>query len=125
MLHHIASIFIFLAGLVNFLPILAITSADRIARAYGITLSDPNTEILLRHRALLFGLLGGFMMFAAFRAQLHTYAIMAGFVSMVGFILIAQMTGEYNEQIGNIVRADYIALGLLGAALLCKLAIKP
>ena len=66
MIQHLTSTFIFLAGLINFLPFFAITSIDRISMAYGINVSDPNTEILLRHRALLFGLLGCFMMLAAF-----------------------------------------------------------
>ncbi|MCI5046440.1 MAG: hypothetical protein MRY59_02970 [Aquisalinus sp.] len=121
MTQHIASALLFLAGLINFLPLFAITSADRIARAYGIDISDPNTEILLRHRALLFGLLGGFMMLSAFRHALQPYAIIGGALSMGGFILLAYLAGDYNDSIRSIIRADYLALALLAAAIALKL----
>jgi len=55
------------AGVINFLPVMGVFSGARIESLYGVELSDPTLEVLLRHRAVLFGLLGGFMIVAAFK----------------------------------------------------------
>ena len=51
------------AGLINLAPAIGVLSAARIERLYGLSVSgQPDLEILLRHRAALFGLLGAAMM---------------------------------------------------------------
>jgi hypothetical protein len=67
----------------------------------------------MRHRAVLFGLLGLFLIVAAFRPMLRTAAFIAGLISVVSFLWIAAIVGNYNEQIGRVVTADVIALGCL------------
>ena len=46
---------------------------------YGIPIDEPNLAILMRHRAVLFGLLGVFMLIAAFRPLYQPLALIAGF----------------------------------------------
>jgi hypothetical protein len=46
-------------------------------------------QILLRHRAALFGILAGFMAYASFRAELQRLALLAGLLSASSFLLIA------------------------------------
>jgi hypothetical protein len=64
----------------------------------------------MRHRAVLFGLLGAFMLLAAFRTELQAIALVAGFVSVVSFLYLAWSTGHYNAQVGRVVAADVVAL---------------
>ena len=45
-------------GVAHLLPATAVLSRDRLERAYGVTVPDADTELLLRHRATFFGLLG-------------------------------------------------------------------
>jgi nicotinamide riboside transporter PnuC len=83
---------------------------------YGILINEPNLEILMRHRAVLFGLLGVFLLVAAFRPALRTLAIIAGFVSVTSFIAIAWSVGGYNDAVNRVVVADIIAIVALIAA---------
>jgi hypothetical protein len=72
----------------------------------------------MRHRAVLFGLLGAFLVVAAFRPGWQAAALVAAFVSVVSFLLLAWSTGGYNALIGRVVTADIVALVALaiGAA---------
>lgn len=97
-------------GVINFLPILGITSSASLERLYGITIAGPDAEILLRHRAVLFGLLGALLIASAFRPKLQTIAVIAGLVSMLSFILIAISVGDYGDPIRNVVVIDVVAL---------------
>lgn len=111
----IAGLVVF-AGLINFLPVLGLLSASRLQALYGIELADPNLVVLMRHRALLFGLLGGFMIWSAFHQTLLPAAFVMGFTSMIGFIVIAWQTGGYNAALSKVVLVDWVAIAALGIA---------
>lgn len=104
----IISALIIFAGLINFAPIIGILSADRLQGLYGLNFEEGNLLILMRHRALLFGLLGAFMIYAAFRPSLQPLALVAGFVAMLGFIGLAWQVGGYNASIGKIMIVDVV-----------------
>ena len=105
-----------LVGIIHLLPVAGVLGVDRLATLYGIALSESNIEILMRHRAILFGLLGLFLVYAAFQPSLQTLAIVAGLVSVVSFIAIAWSVGGYNEPVRKVVIADVIAAVALIAA---------
>nr|WP_295938654.1 phosphopantetheine adenylyltransferase [uncultured Acidovorax sp.] len=63
----IASLALLLAGAIHLIPLLGVFGAAPLASLYGTPPSDPNTLILLRHRAVLFGIVGGICMGAAFK----------------------------------------------------------
>jgi hypothetical protein len=87
-----------------------VLSANRLQILYGIVIEDPNLEILMRHRAVLFGLLGAFLIAAAFLPSLQLAALVAGFVSVVSFLYLAAAVGSFNEQINRVVIADKVAV---------------
>jgi nicotinamide riboside transporter PnuC len=64
----------------------------------------------MRHRAVLFGMLGLFMIYAAFKPSLQPLAFLAGFLSVISFIVIAWSVGGYNEAIRRVVIADVVAV---------------
>jgi heme A synthase len=80
--------------------------------------SEPNLEILMRHRAVLFGLLGGFMVLAAFRPAFQAVALVAGLASVLSFVWLAWLVGGYNALVGRVFVADLIALACLLIALI-------
>ena len=108
------------SGIIHLLPATGLLGVGQLNRLYGIVLDDTNLEILMRHRALMFGVLGAFLVYAAFKPDMQYLAIVAGLVSAVGFVVIAQTSMPYSEFITKIVFADYVAL----AALLIAGAIK-
>lgn len=112
----IISVLLIIVGLINFAPILGVISAEQLAKLYGVTLTDKNLIILLQHRALLFGIVGGFIIYAAFYPALQPYAFVAGLISMLGFLGIVWRNGGYNNDLAKIITADIIGLILLSIA---------
>jgi len=104
------------AGIIHILPVTGILGADQLTSLYGMKFGDPNLVILMRHRAVLFGILGVFLLFAAFKPDFQLLAVIVGLVSVVSFLLLAGIGGGYSEAIGRVVKADLIALaGLISA----------
>ena len=97
-------------GIIHILPLSGVLSAARLFDLYGITFDDPNLEILMRHRAVLFGLLGIFLISSAFLPNLQLAALITGFVSVVYFLYLAYSVGGYNDQVNRIVTADKAAI---------------
>jgi hypothetical protein len=106
------------AGIIHLLPLAGVLGSERLAALYGLDFAEPNLSILMRHRAVFFGLLGTFLVFAAFKPSLQPLAFLAAFVSVVSFLLLAWSSGGYNAQVGRVVTADLVALVALviGAA---------
>lgn len=105
-------------AVIHALPIAGVLGAGKLSQLYGINIDDPNLVLLLRHRAVLFGLLSAFLAYAAVRPDLQGIALVAGLVSVVSFLLLAPPTGSLTPGIVTVVRADWVALVLLlaGAA---------
>ena len=100
-------------GIIHLIPITGIAGVERLNTLYGISIDDRNLSILMRHRAILFGLLGLFLVYAAFRPSLQFLALVAGAVSAASFLLLAYSTGGFNEELRRVVVADLIAAGCL------------
>jgi hypothetical protein len=98
------------AAVIHLLPIVGVTGAARLSGLYGINVTEPNLEILMRHRAVLFGLLGAFLVIAAFTPRFQVAGFIAGFVSVVSFLILALNVGQYNLQLSRVVFADIVAL---------------
>lgn len=117
MLSVLVSALLILVSVIHLLPLSGALSRERVAGLYDVPVEGPDLTILLRHRAILFGLLGAFLLFAAFVPTLQVSAIIAGLVSVLSFIAIAASVGGYNAAIRRVVIADRIAVvALLVAA---------
>ncbi len=85
-------------------------SSDRLAALYGLDFSESNIAILMRHRAVLFGLAGGFILYAAFVPAQQPLAFIAAFISMASFIVLAWSEGSYNLAIRKVMLVDIAAM---------------
>ncbi|RZU01077.1 phosphopantetheine adenylyltransferase [Rivibacter subsaxonicus] len=105
-------------AVIHLLPLSGVLGAERLAALYGLRFDDPNLAILMRHRAVLFGLLGAFFLLAAFVPSLQPLALIGGFLSVASFLWLAWSSGGYNAALGRVVTADVVALVCLavGAA---------
>lgn len=105
-------------GIIHLLPLSGVLGGARLGALYGVPIDDPNLAILMRHRAVLFGLLGAFLIYAAFRPSLQLMALLAGSISVGSFIYLAWSVGGYNPQLATVFKADLVALAclLIGAA---------
>lgn len=111
---YIASIALLVVAAIHLLPLIGTLGVNKINLLYGLSISnDPNLEILMRHRAVLFGLLGAFMAFSAFNTQFQLIAFIVGFTSVLSFLWLSWSVGGYNAEITRVFTADIIALACL------------
>ena len=106
-------------AVIHLLPISGFFGVEQLASLYEIKITDGNLEILMRHRAILFGILGGFLAYAAFTPAIQPIAFLAAFISVASFFFLAFSVGEFNDAIRKVVIADIVAsVSLLGAIVL-------
>lgn len=117
-MRYLITAMLLVAGVIHLLPLPGVLGSERLAALYGLAFDDPNLAILMRHRAVLFGLVGAFLVVAAFRPELQPIAFLGGLVSVLSFLYLAWSVGGYNTQVGRVVAADVVALACLvvGAA---------
>lgn len=110
-------------SLIHLMPLVGVLGAEQLTSLYGLYLVEPNTLILMRHRAILFGLLGAFILLAAFRQRYQLMAFVVGYISVVGFLVLAYSSRDYNAALKQVVQADLVALVALIVASVCWLII--
>ena len=106
----IIQVALIVAGLIHFLPVTGVIGAGRLTEMYGIPFSDPNLLILMRHRAVMLGLLGGLVLYGTFRPAAQGIAILAGTVSLASIVGLAWSIGGYNQALSRVVVADSVAV---------------
>jgi hypothetical protein len=121
-MRYVISAMLVVVGLIHLLPLAGVLGSEKLAAMYGVACSEQNLSILMRHRAVLFGLLGAFLIYAAFHRPSQPAAFVAGLVSVVSFLWLAWSSPGYNAQLGRVVTADVVALvclvvGAIGYAL--------
>lgn len=117
---YLITICLVIAGLINLYPLIGVISAEELTRLYGVTLESSDLILLMRHRAILFGMLGFLIIFSIFRRSLQPLACIAGLVSMVSFLVLAFGAGQYGEALNKAVIADIIGSAGLVLVLLLR-----
>lgn len=112
-------------AVIHLLPIGGVLGVDRLASLYGIGVADNNLAILMRHRAVLFGILGGLFAFAAFRPSIQPLAFIAASASVASFLYLAATIGEYNDAIRKVVIADVVAAVALAVSIVLYITKPP
>ena len=104
------------AAIINLLPVLGMIGGPQLEKAYGVSVQGPDMAVLLRHRAVLFGVVGGLLMAAVFMPSLRVAAFTAGMLSMVSFVIIRLLEGEGNAALTRLAMIDYVGIVVLGIA---------
>lgn len=109
-----------LAALVHLVPAAAVFSKARVEALYGVGVVSPELELLLRHRALLFGVVAALLLVAALRPELRPLAGALALVSMLGYVLLAWQVGTEQAALLRVLRVDLLVSLLLSAALVAE-----
>jgi hypothetical protein len=124
MMQKLITVLLIIVGTIHVLPLSGALGGRRLANLYGMSFDEPNLAILMQHRAVLFGLLGVFIVYSAFHPAYQPLALIAGLVSVVSFLLVAVLVGGYNGAIARVVTVDIVALccllGVAGLRLWCS-----
>jgi hypothetical protein len=102
-----------LVATIHALPVVGVLGPGKLSQLYGFPVTEGSLELVLRHRAVLFGLLAGFLAYAAFKPELHRLALVAGLVSVASFLVLAALVSSYSQPLATVVRVDWAALLLL------------
>ncbi|MFD6859402.1 hypothetical protein ACFWCF_18940 [Rhodococcus sp. NPDC060090] len=106
-------------GFAHLVPATAMMSRDRVEDVYGITVNDSDTELLLRHRATFFGLIGVGLIVGAVDPRYRIAALASGALPLGSFVVLANTIGTSNDALTRVARVD---VGLLGALATAALA---
>ena len=113
---HVITALLVLVGLINFAPVVGIMGASKLNEAYGLSLISDDLILLMRHRALLFGILGAFILYAAFAPQYQNAAIVMGLISMAAFVVLMLLGEGNNAALKKIMWIDVAGVVLVLAA---------
>lgn len=120
----LVSAMLVVVAVIHLLPLSGVLGGERLAALYGLSFNEPSLSILMRHRAVIFGLLGLFLFFAAFQPAWQTVAFIAGLVSVVSFLWLAWSVGGYNAHVARVVMADVLALACLIIGVVAQMSVK-
>lgn len=109
----------FIVGLINFAPIAGVLSASRLESLYGLAILDADLILLMRHRAVLLGIVGCLLFYATFVPSARPIAAAAGFASMISYLVLIWMSEAPNFALVRVMWVDVAAIALL--ALACAL----
>ncbi|MEX0962916.1 MAG: hypothetical protein WDZ52_02590 [Pseudohongiellaceae bacterium] len=99
-----------LAAAINLAPAIGVFSNAVLTRLYSVEISSPEISLLLRHRAVLFAIVGSLLLAAAFIESLRTQAGIAGLVSMCAFILLYLLSGADDEKLLKVALVDAVVV---------------
>lgn len=121
-----ASMLLFgLVGLINFAPIMGVMGVERLSVLYGVDITSPDLALLMRHRAVLFGIIGGYILVSAIRPAHRELASLFGFISMVSYMALYLLTDGTNSAIERVFQIDCGAVVLLVIAFLLNKKLAP
>ena len=87
-------------------PLVGVLGVDHLAGLYGLELENPNLEVLMRHRAVLFGILGFTIGYAAFDARYQPLAFAVSMLMLGSFLLLAASAAPLNESLRRLALLD-------------------
>lgn len=106
------------AAIIHLLPVAGIAGSEAIQRLYGMTAVDANTLLLLRHRAVLFGLVALPLLIAIVQPAWRLPAMTAALISIVSFLALAAGAQALSPELQRVARVDIVPLLLLPPAML-------
>jgi hypothetical protein len=106
----VISLLLLIVGVINFLPVIGVLSAEKLSGAYSVDLIGNDIIILMRHRALLFGLVGGFILYSVFAPAYQRASMVMAAISMLGFLFFVWAVGDYNASISKIAMIDGVGI---------------
>lgn len=106
-----------LIAAIYLVPVSGVLGSNQLESLYGIAVDTPDLEILLRHRAVLFGILGAIFLLAAVNKSYQPLAFSIAAGTLLPFFLLVLTSESYGDAIQKIVVGDVVALLALIAAM--------
>lgn len=106
-------------GVIHLLPVAGVLGVEKLNTLYGLQLGSQQHDLalLMRHRAMLLGLVGLILLFGAFNSAMQLLCVSVGLLSITSFIVLSWMVTDINASLQCVVLIDWFALALLLVAL--------
>ena len=101
------------AAVIHLLPLAGLPGAAALERLYGLAELDASTELLLQHRALMFGLLGGGLLAAIRYPSWRLPVVSIVLLSDLGFLLLCAMHWPLNDALQRVAMFDVVSIVVL------------
>jgi hypothetical protein len=112
---------LFIAAIIHALPAVGLLGANWLHKLYGIEFSEPNTLLLMQHRAVLFGVVALVFLHAIFQPDYRVFALVLGLITTVSFVLLALPFESFNVLVVRVAKIDVVVIVFLVAGLLNEL----
>lgn len=105
------------AAVVHLAPVTGLAGAEALHRLYGVDLTDPSTLMLMRHRAVLFALVGLPLLISLFLPTWRVPALCGALISLSAFLGLATTLPALNPALARAVHIDIGLIVLIAPAL--------
>lgn len=112
----LVSVLLFLVGILNLTPAVVFFDTSRTTSLYGISIAEDDLGVIVRHRAILLGLLGAAMIYAAFRKAFVVPVVTAAYIGKLAFLYLIWTTA-------NTIELDRVAIFDIGAIIALSIAL--
>ena len=107
-------------GMVKAYPAIVVVQPGQLARLYRLDPGRPDLVALLRHRGLMLGLIGGFLIVAGLVPSWRLPAAGMGLISMAGFAILVATSAQSNPALHSVARIDVVLAAILVGALIVE-----
>jgi hypothetical protein len=104
---------VMIAAVAQLVPMAAAFHPPLLERLYGIRLPDESTLLLLRHRAVLLGLVGLGLLAGLVSRPILPGAIALGLASKLSYLLLVAGAHAPTPELGRVARVDLVTAPLL------------
>ncbi len=94
-------------------PVIAAVAPGQLVRLYGVSADDKTLQTLLQHRAILLGIVGAGCAVAAHVELFRWPALWAAAISMVSFLVLCAVQGQFKGPLRKIAIMDAIGIPIL------------
>lgn len=101
------------AALIHLLPLPGVLGGEWLVKLYGIAVPDAGSEFLLRHRAIVFGLMGLALLAALLVRPWRLPFVLFVLASDLAFLLIAAVDWPQSTALQRVIAFDGLSVALL------------
>ena len=106
-----------IAAVINIAPSVGMLSNQWLQTLYGVDEPSGDLSLLLRHRAVLFLIVGVLLLFGAFSERLRSVTGVAGLVSMCSFIILYWLIPGTGSELQRVMYVDCVGIAALVIAM--------